>query len=93
MGIAGEMKFAALSNGLQIEFAGEFVIEREIADVDVGIDGGRIGSAGAFENEVGASFDGETIGMNLPDVGEIEIVAGEVEAKGAGWKDCRRRFR
>ena len=54
--------------------------------MDVGIDGGCVGSAGAFENEIGASFDGEAIGMNLADVGEIEIIAGEIETEGAGGR-------
>ena len=54
--------------------------------MDVRIDGGRVGSTRAFENEVGAPFDRETIRMDLSDVGEIEIVASEVEAKGAGGR-------
>ena len=57
MGIAGEMKLGALSDGLQVEVAGEFMIESKVANVDFRIDGGGAGSTRAFENEVGAPFD------------------------------------
>ena len=84
MGIPREIQFPAPSNGLQIEFACEFMIERKVADVNVRIEGWRLGSARAFENKVGAPFDRETIRMNPRDVGEIEIAANEIEAKSAG---------
>ena len=82
-GIASELQFATLGDGVQIEVTHEFVIECEIANVDVRIDGWRVRSAGAFKSEVGASFDGETIGMDLADAGEIEIVSGQVQTEGA----------
>ena len=84
MRIASEMQFAALSNGLQVDVASEFAIEGQVPDVDVRIDGRCVWRAGALEDEVGASFDGETIGMELPDAGEVEIITNEVEIKGAG---------
>ncbi len=44
---------------------------------------GALESARAFENKVGAAFDRDTIRMDLADVGEVEIVPCEVEAKAA----------
>jgi hypothetical protein len=58
VGIAVELKSAALGNGLQIQVAGEFVIEGEVADVNSGIDDGCIQRAGGFEGKIGAAFDG-----------------------------------
>jgi len=60
------------------------VIEREVADVNQGINDGRIRRAGGFEGEIGAAFDGEAIGMDLADAGEIEIISRNVETEGSG---------
>ena len=84
--IASEMKFAALRDGLQVEFAGEFVIESEVPDVDIRIDERRVGGAGAFEDKIGASFDGETIGLYSPDLSEVEIITREVEMERASGR-------
>src|SRR5271163_4337341 len=81
MGIAGDIKVVALSNGLQVEIADGFVIEREIADVDLRGDGGSGESAGAFDSEIRTAFDGQSIGMKLANAGEIEIIRGEIETK------------
>ncbi|MGO9165788.1 MAG: hypothetical protein ACLP56_02840 [Candidatus Sulfotelmatobacter sp.] len=78
------MKLAALGDGLQVEVAGKFVIEGEIAEVDVRVDSGRVRCAGSFEEEVGAPFDGEAVGIELANAGEIEIISRYVEAEGAG---------
>ena len=84
VGVADELKSVSLRAGLQIEIAGKFVIEGEIADVDIGIDHWRFGCAGGFEVEIGAAFERETIGRNLADASEIEIISGDVELEGAG---------
>src|ERR1700688_836586 len=82
MRITGDMKLASLRDRLQVEFAGEFMIESQVAHMDIRIDGRSFGSAGAFEDEIGAAFHGETTGINLRDFGEIEIVSGKIEAEG-----------
>ena len=87
--IAGEMKFAALRDGLQVEFTGELVIESEVPDVDIRIDERRVGGAGAFEDKIGASFDGETIGLYSPDLSEVEIITHEVEMESACGRPVR----
>lgn len=86
MGISRELKLAALSDPLQVEFAGELVIEREVVDMEVQVNGGRIRRARALEDEVGASFDSEAIGMDLADACEVEIVACQVETEGAAGR-------
>src|SRR5579863_1455355 len=83
MGVAGEIKLVALSSSLKVEIADGFVIKREIADVDLSGDGWRSESAGAFDHKIGAAFDGQTIGVKLTDVGEVEIVCGEIETESA----------
>ena len=84
--IAGEMQFATLRDAMQVEITGKFIIDREAEDVDVRIDGGRVGSTRGFENEAGAPVDRDTIRMDLSDLGEVEIVPHEVELKGTGGR-------
>src|SRR5580658_3430486 len=84
--IAGEMQFAALSDTMQVEITGKFIIDREAEDVDVRIDGGCVGSTRGFENEAGAPFDRDSIRMDLSDLGKVEIVPHEVEPKGTGGR-------
>src|SRR5260370_42665680 len=80
------MELATLRDGLQVEFTGEFMFKSQVAHMDVGIDRGSVGSAGTFEDEIGAAFHGETTGIELAHVGGVEDVAGQVEMEG-----CRRR--
>src|SRR5260370_21405871 len=79
------MELATLRDGLQVEFTGEFMFKSQVAHMDVGIDRGSVGSAGTFEDEIGAAFHGETTGIELAHVGEFEVVAGQVEM------ECSRR--
>src|ERR1700678_4479819 len=83
-GIAAEAQLVTLRNALHVHIAGEFAIESEGPEVGVTIDRRSIRRAGAFEDEVRASFYREAIGLNLLDLCEIEIVTGEVEMKAAG---------
>ena len=77
------MQIATLSDSLQVEVADEFVVERKVSDVDVRIDGRRARSAGTLEDEIGTSFNRQSIGMDLWDAGEVEVIARQVEAEGA----------
>ena len=56
VGIARHMQGAALSKGLQVQITLEFMIQGQITDVNVRIDGRCSRSAGAFEDEVSAPF-------------------------------------
>ena len=69
---------------MQIEVTLWFLIKGEIADVNIGVDDGRVWSAGGLEIKVGTSFHGDAVGVNLRDPSEIEIIAGYVEVQGAG---------
>src|SRR6266852_2343074 len=77
------MKRAALSDGLQIEFAGWLVVESEAPDVNIRIDRRRVRRTGAFENEVGAAFHRETVGLDSLDLSEVEILARKVKMERA----------
>jgi hypothetical protein len=69
---------------LQVEFAFEFAIERELAEVDVGVEDRRLSSARGFKFEVGAAFEGEPAGMELLDPPEIEVISVDIETEDAG---------
>src|SRR5258708_6597195 len=77
------MKRAALSDGLQIEFAGWLVVQREAPDVNIRIDRRRVRRTGTFENEVGAAFHRETVGLDSLDLGEVEILTRKVKMERA----------
>lgn len=78
------MKLVAPRHGLQVELAFEFAIERELAEVDVGVEDRRLGSARGFEFEIGAAFEGDPAGMELADPPEIEIISVNIEMEDAG---------
>src|SRR5260370_40564026 len=78
------MKRAALSDGLQIEFAGWLVVESEAPDVNIRIDRRRVRRTGTLENEVGAPFHRETGGLDSLDLGEVEILTRKVKMERAG---------
>ena len=87
------MQFATLSDGLEVDVTGEFAIELEVPKVDICIEGRCVGSTGAFEEKVCTSFDGESIGMDLPNAGKVDVIASQDRNGRRAWKDCRRRFR
>ena len=84
MRIAGQVKVVSPGDGLQVEVAGEFVVEAKIANVDLGIDGRHGGGTRAFHDEIGASLDGNPCGTKSWKIGEIEVVSRQVEAKRPG---------
>src|SRR5258708_12789059 len=77
------MKRAALSDGLQIEFAGWLVVQSEAPDVNIRIDRRRVRRTGTFENEVGAAFHRETVGLDSLDLSEVEILTRKVKMERA----------
>src|SRR5580704_3044471 len=84
--IAGQLQLVSMSDGLQIEVTGEFIIESEVPDVDGGIDGRCFERAGALEDEVSESFNRNVIGMNLLDTGEVKVVTREVKIEGVSGR-------
>src|SRR5271165_1298696 len=88
-GIAGEMQFAALGHTVQVEVTRQFVIEREVPDVDVRVDDGYVGSAGSFEHEIGSAFNRDAIGVDSPDAREVKVVTCKVKLEGAGGRIVR----
>ena len=86
LGIAGNVKLAALRDSLQIQFAGQFVIESEVPNVNIRIDGRRFRSARAFEDKVGASLHRKPVGLDPPHLSEVEIITREVEMERASGR-------
>ena len=83
LGSTAKLQITTLADGSQIKASHEFVIECELAEMNVSIDGGRLRCPGCLKAEVGTAFEGETIGGNLVDMRKIEITSGHVETKPA----------
>ena len=82
------MQLAVFRGRLQIESAGEFMVDRKIAHVNGGVDHWSIERSGSLQSKVGASFCRQRIQMNLANSRKIEILSLQIEPEAS----CRRRI-
>ena len=76
-------QFAVFRGGLKIQSAGEFVIEREVAYVNGGVDHRRIQRARPCSVKSARPSIGKVVQMNLANPRYVEIFPDQVKPKAA----------
>src|SRR5271155_821289 len=79
MGTASEVQLTTLCSPVQIQFTSKLVIERQIPQLNVPVNGRFIRCAPPFKSKIGASFHGKATGVDVWEFGEIKIAAGEIK--------------
>ena len=92
VGIAGDVKLAAFRKNLHIEFTGDFTGKCEVSEVNPALRTGASGVPEPLRTKSARPSTEQTIYMNLPDVGEVEIVTHQIEAIRRGKNTDTRHF-
>ena len=82
-GVPAQVQFAILRRGFKIQSAREFVIEREVAHVNSGVDHRRIERARSLQRKVGAALHRQAVQMNLANARQVEIFPRQVKPEAA----------
>ncbi len=81
VGVRGELEFAALGDGVEIEISRALLVEGQVFEMEVGLDRWLLEGAAGAQREVGDSIGGEAAGLKARKMGKIEVSSGKIELK------------